>query len=83
MMSWLDDKLGVSREVDKLQDISRNQYGFNTERWLIPANDRSQLDLTENALEFLRDFDSKDNLFILYYAGHGYINDDRESTWAW
>jgi hypothetical protein len=83
MMRWEDDKLGVSREVDKLQDVFQNQYGFNTKRWLIPANDHSQLDLTENALDFLRDFDSKDNLFILYYAGHGYINDDRESTWAW
>jgi hypothetical protein len=42
MMRWEDDKLGVSREVDKLQDVFRNQYGFNTKRWLIPANDRSQ-----------------------------------------
>ncbi|CZR53777.1 uncharacterized protein PAC_03658 [Phialocephala subalpina] len=36
----------------------------------------------KKALDFLDDYDSKENLFIVYYAGHGYINQDRQSTWA-
>jgi hypothetical protein len=37
----------------------------------------------QKALDFLDNYDSEDNLFILYYAGHGFINQDRQSTWAW
>jgi hypothetical protein len=34
------------------------------------------------ALNFIEDFDSRDNLFIVYYAGHGTINENRQSMWC-
>jgi hypothetical protein len=83
MIRWDQDRLGVAIELDKLQDVFRNSYGFNTERWMIPGNDDSHLNLTKKATDFLDDFDCEGNLFILYYAGHGFINEDRQSTWAW
>jgi hypothetical protein len=83
MMYWAQDYLGVEQELNALRNVFENQYGFNAETWYISANENSHNDLMQKALDFLRDFDSRDNLFILYYAGHGYINLDRQSTWAW
>lgn len=83
MIRWEQDELGVAGEFNTLSRVFENHYGFNVEIWHIPANDRSHNNLMQKALDFLHDYDSKDNLFILYYAGHGLINEDRQSTWAW
>jgi hypothetical protein len=83
MMSWEEDTLGVGPEVCALRKVLDLKYGFSVESWTIPASQKSHKHLMQNALDFLNDFDSKDNLFILYYAGHGYINQDRQSTWTW
>ena len=34
------------------------------------------------ALDFIEEFDARDNLFIVYYAGHGTINENRQSVWS-
>jgi len=75
--------LGVSHEVDRLGDLFEKLYGFNVKTWLIPSDSTSHFDLMTKACGFLKEFDSNDNLFIIYYAGHGYINQDRQSTWSW
>jgi hypothetical protein len=82
-MYWEVDTLGVESELSTLRDVFERQYGFNVETWLIPATEKSHNSLTQKALNFIDNFDSKDNLFILYYAGHGLINEHRQSTWAW
>jgi hypothetical protein len=82
-MLWEQDDLGVEGELNSLRTLFEDGYGFKAETWLIPATENSHNSLMQKALDFLADFDSKDNLFILYYAGHGYINPDRQSSWAW
>ncbi|CZR58571.1 uncharacterized protein PAC_08463 [Phialocephala subalpina] len=82
MMHWEVDALGVDSELNTLRDVFKQQYGFNVETWHIPATEKSHHKLTQNTLDFIEEFDSKDNLFILYYAGHGYINEYRQSAWA-
>jgi hypothetical protein len=83
MMRWAQDDLGVAQELDTLASVFQDEYGFNVEEWKIPADKKSHTSLMQKALDFLDDYDSEDNLFILYYAGHGFINQDRQSTWAW
>lgn len=34
------------------------------------------------ALDFIEEFDQNDNLFIVYYAGHGTMNENRQSVWT-
>ena len=75
--------MGVSHELDRLGYLFEKLYCFNVETWLIPSNSTSHFDLINKACGFLTEFDSNDNLFIVYYAGHGYINQDRQSTWSW
>jgi hypothetical protein len=83
MMRWTQDDLGVAQELNALASVFQDEYGFNVEEWKIPADKKSHTNLMQKALDFLDDYDSEDNLFILYYAGHGFINQDRQSTWAW
>jgi hypothetical protein len=83
MMRWAQDDLGVAQELDTLASVFQDEYGFNVEEWKILADKKSHANLMQKALDFLADYDSEDNLFILYYAGHGFIKQDRQSTWAW
>ncbi|TVY17478.1 hypothetical protein LARI1_G004821 [Lachnellula arida] len=41
----------------------------------------SHLDLMMKTGEFIRDADNDDNLFIVYYGGHGRINSERQAEW--
>lgn len=82
LLSWEDDDLGVDAEIDALEEVFRTIYGYATERWKIPSS------MSHNALVFrlmqcLQHFESSDKLFITYYGGHGYMNDDRQCVWLW
>jgi hypothetical protein len=81
MVRWVEDELGVAREMNALRAVFEDKYGVET--WQILANEESHNDLMQKSLDFLRDFDCKENLFIFYYAGHGFINQERQATWAW
>ncbi|KAL8791586.1 MAG: hypothetical protein Q9195_005850 [Heterodermia aff. obscurata] len=81
LLSWEDDNLGVVDEVKELGDVFRSLYGFTTETWKIPSK-RSHNSLAAKILGFLDDHESKDNLLIVYYGGHGEMNDDRQCVWS-
>ena len=82
LLSWEDDNLGVVDEVNELEDVFRRLYGFETEAWRIPSK-RSHNSLAAKIIGFLDDYESKDNLLIVYYGGHGEMNDDRQCVWSW
>ena len=82
LLSWEDDNLGVADEIGDLGDVFRHLYGFQTEEWRIPSK-RSHNSLASKILGFLDDYESKDNLLIVYYGGHGEMNDDRQCVWSW
>jgi hypothetical protein len=71
----------VKPEVERLRDVFRDVYGFNTEIWHIPTI-RSHHKLMGKALDFIEEFDQNDNLFVVYYAGHGTMNEHRQSVWT-
>lgn len=82
LLSWEDDNLGVIDEVIELEDVFRHTYRFEVEVWRIPTG-RSHNSLAAKILGFLNDYESKDNLLIVYYGGHGYMNDDPQCVWSW
>ncbi|KAL8869085.1 MAG: hypothetical protein Q9174_004535 [Haloplaca sp. 1 TL-2023] len=80
LLSWADDDLGVQVEIDGLEAVLRDDYGYQTDQWKIPTS------MSHNALSFrimqsLVSFEAKDKLFITYYAGHGYMNEERQCVW--
>ncbi|KAI4271297.1 MAG: hypothetical protein LQ337_006122 [Flavoplaca oasis] len=78
--SWEDDDLGVAVEIDDLEKVFRDIYGYRVERWKIPST-TSHNSLVYRIMQVLRDFESSDKLLITYYGGHGFMNDDRQCVW--
>jgi hypothetical protein len=73
--------MNVDWELDDLDKVFMN-YGFNTERWLIPSKN-PHLKLMSKAIDLVEEHDENDDLVIVYYAGHAYINAARQATWCW
>jgi len=71
----------VKPELERLCDVFRDSYGFNPEIWHIPTI-KSHHKLMGKALDFIEEFDQNNNLFIVYYAGHGTMNEHRQSVWS-
>ncbi|KAL8853740.1 MAG: hypothetical protein Q9221_001383 [Calogaya cf. arnoldii] len=80
LLSWEGDDLGVVGEIDDLEAVFRDIYRYRVERWKIPST-TSHNSLVYRIMHALRDFESNDKLFITYYGGHGFMNDDRQCVW--
>ncbi|MCJ1391946.1 hypothetical protein MMC18_004813 [Xylographa bjoerkii] len=81
LLFWEDDDLGVIDEVKVLERVFCKTYGYATERWSIPSQDADDA-LLEKLLAFRKNKDRDDNLFIIYYGGHGYLNPSRQPIWV-
>ncbi|KAL9585910.1 MAG: hypothetical protein Q9212_001227, partial [Teloschistes hypoglaucus] len=77
-LGGLDDDLGVDTEIDELEKVFRDIYRYHTGRWKIPSS-TSHNALVFRLLQTLSHFESSEKLFITYYGGHGYMNDDRHN----
>ena len=82
LLSWEDDDLGVVDEVVELEDVFRKAYGCQTvRRWEIPSL-KPYSKLEDQLYRFRKKYSSSDNLLIVYYAGHGYLDYSRLWKWA-
>ena len=82
LFSWEHDELGVISEVQELDDVLSQIYHFHTEQWKIP-NINSHNALAFRLMEFLKNYGTSSNLLLIYYGGHGHMNDDRQCIWSW
>jgi hypothetical protein len=84
MLCWEDEdpKLPVSLEIEKLFNVFKYTYNFETEVWRIP--DRNcHARTNQKILNFVEmGEDSSDHLKIIYYAGHAKLSKNRLLTWT-
>ncbi len=76
--------MNVEWELEDLEKVFQG-YGFMTEQWLIPTKS-SHLRLMSKAVDVVEQHqrdDEQTDLVIVYYAGHAYINNSRQSSWSW
>lgn len=69
LISWVDDDLGVLRELQDLETVLTSSFNYDVETWGIPR-DKSQRRLQERVLQFVNNYEGNDSLLIFYYAGH-------------
>lgn len=84
MLKWKDEdpNLPVSYDIPKLQDVFEQIYGFETELWDIPGQD-CHTEVNQKIIDFSRlGGNSKEDLKILFYAGHGKITSNRLLSWT-
>ena len=82
LISWEEDLLGVSKEIAGLRDVFQRTYYYDTEEWQIPSI-RSHNSLVRRLTDFLAAYEDRETLLIVYHAGHGRLNDDRQLIGAW
>lgn len=77
LLSWKDNDLGVIDEVQDLQGVFEESYQYTSvERWAIPSL-KPHTKLEERLYDFKKEHSSIENLLIVYYAGHGFLDDSR------
>lgn len=85
LLSWEEDDLEppCADEIEKLREVFEQRYRFNVDEWRIPSDPSSHTLCGDRLREFVRDYDHNDRLLIIYYAGHGRLDDDRQCVWYW
>jgi hypothetical protein len=87
MIRWEHDDLGVISEVDDLQK-QFEKMEFGVEHLIIPgettAHNYTASKALRSGLEAFHTGEnkSKNDLLIIYYAGHGVLKADNMSYWA-
>lgn len=83
LLCWEDEdpKLPVSIEVEELHSLFEISYDFDVEIWKIPSHS-SHNELNRKVLDFVSlGGDSKTDLKIVYYGGHGKLVYNRQASW--
>jgi hypothetical protein len=84
MLKWEDEdpNLPVSREITRLFKVFQDLYRFQTEVWDIKEV-ACHAEVNQKILDFSRlGGDSKEDLKIVYYAGHGKLTKNRLLSWT-
>lgn len=82
LASWQDDDLGVWTEIDKLEVLFSEAYGYQVEQILIPSHNPDDV-FGHNFQDFIQKYQHHQNLLIVYYGGHGRLNNSRLAEWSW
>lgn len=72
---------GIQGEIDALERVLVDDYGFETEQYLIPSQN-PQRSLQRAIFLFQELHSSREELLMVYYGGHGLLNDLNQSIWA-
>jgi len=75
LISWENDDLGVEDELHALERVLSNKY-FATTRVISIPHEESNLFLERGIHEFKLYYSAPDILLIVYYAGHGAVDDN-------
>ena len=82
LLSWVNDDLGVFKEISELDSTFTSIYGCETEQWRILST-RSHNSLAKQLTGFLERYENEENLLIVYFGGHGRMGDNRQCVWSW
>lgn len=80
LLSWEGGDEKIHDQLEELQELFSVEFGYQVNEWLIPPIKPHQA-LNGELYAFLRRFDVKNNLLVVYYGGHGKIDNERRCTW--
>ena len=85
LLSWEDDDLDppCSGEIQRLRSVFEDRYRFAVEEWRIPSDRRSHKMCGDKLNDFVQAHEHRDVLLIIYYAGHGSLDRNRQCIWHW
>ncbi|KAK6067324.1 hypothetical protein SCUP234_11699 [Seiridium cupressi] len=81
LLHWTSDDLFVLPELQDLERCFVEDYSFDTDTFSIPS-ENSHLELMMRIGQMVKQHESTDTLFVVYYGGHARIDESRQSTWC-
>ncbi|KAG6117217.1 hypothetical protein E4U13_001251 [Claviceps humidiphila] len=81
LLHWHSDDLFVLPELEDLEKCLRQDFAFGTDIFAIPS-ENSHLELMMRVAQLVKEHESQDTLFLIYYGGHARIDESRQSTWC-
>ncbi|KAG6213540.1 hypothetical protein E4U34_006663 [Claviceps purpurea] len=81
LLHWHSDDLFVLPELEDLEKCLRQDFSFGTDIFAIPS-ENSHLELMMRVAQLVKEHESQDTLFLIYYGGHARIDESRQSTWC-
>jgi hypothetical protein len=86
LISWEHNDLNTAADINALRELFGTEFGYTTSQFEIPSK-HSQVELQARlgtALLSLVKEATNPKLLIVYYGGHGILNDEGRSVWqAW
>ena len=73
---------GVIMEIVELQQVFSKKYRYEAEHWRIPYKGAYNA-LRKKLNGFLDVYDGETNLLIVYYGGHGFMDQECRCVWSW
>ncbi|PVH78147.1 hypothetical protein DL98DRAFT_390647, partial [Cadophora sp. DSE1049] len=83
LITWKtqDPNLPVAVEICRLRSVFKDVYNYDVEEFEIPDDD-SHAEMSEKTNAFVKlNKNSRDDLKIVYYAGHGRLSPTKELIW--
>ncbi len=81
LLRWEEDP-SVERDMIQLEQVLRERFNYRTESYAIPNCPNPGMKLTMQMGQHL-EYSRPDHLWIIYYAGHGFVAADQNLYWAW
>jgi hypothetical protein len=74
----------MHEQLCQLRDALKFQYAFQTEEWQL-TRDGPRRNFTRKLADLISTQDEKEDstLLILYYAGHGAVDNNMHLLWRW
>ena len=83
LLHWEGDELGVLQEIYALYRVLTREYGFDAFIEEIPiVKSHNTLAFRLSAYMDDRARDSRDNLLIVYYAGHAHMDEQKRCVFS-
>ena len=73
---------GRTTEIVELQQVFSKKYHYEVEYWQIPCNSAYNA-LRKKLNGLLNAYDGETNLLIVYYGGHGFMDQECRCVWSW
>ena len=82
LLYWKENDINPEQELDVVRELFEKDFGFTSLTFPIPPR-RAQQELNREISAFVAHYSNQvDTLILIYYAGHGDMDDNGNSIWA-
>lgn len=81
LLFWITDDLFILPELEDLEQCFRDDYHFDTTIFPIPS-ENSHLELLMKIGSTIKEEESNETLFIIYYGGNARIDARSQTIWS-